>query len=470
MQLRSSLVLVACLLVFSNLGSHASASAETLSSAVRTAVATNPRVLAAQSNRNATDYTLDQAIGRFFPEIELSGDVGKQKIDRPEGLGPQVNDVWRDRRQVTLSVRQVLFDGFDRANEYYRNQARVTSAAYRVLARAELVALNAIEAFIDVRRHGNLLVLADRNIKRHRSLLSLIQAQVEGGKATESDLNQTRERLEAALALRAQIEVALETAKAKFEAAVGHRPHRLKQVRYPKQAPRSRKAAYQAALEQNPHLAALRSEVDAAEFSKEKFKSSLYPQLFLEGSAMRGEELGGTPGRNDELKAMVTLRWTLFDGGARNARVNELEARRYERQAEVDIRIREIQESIGIAWARYSTGRKQLEAIRRQVQRNRVLTDQYREEFNAGKRSLLDVLDAENSRFGSEFDLSNVGAIHLFASYELLGHMGTLLTHLGIEQPAGGPQTASKSNSLVTDPFTPAQPRSRRSFLIPSLR
>lgn len=444
--------------------------AESLAGAVKAAVATNPQITAAQFNRRATDYTLDQSIGRFFPEVELSGDLGKQRVDRPEGLGPLVNDQWRTRRQITLSVRQVLFDGYNRANEHYRNEARVSSAAYRVLARAELVALNAIEAYIDVRRHGNLVVLADRNIRRHESLLSLIQAQVEGGKATPSDLNQTRERLDAAQALRDQIAVALGIAKAKYESAVGHRPRRLRQVRYPKRVPRSRKAALNTAVAKNPRLAALRSDVNEAEFSKKSFESTLYPQLFLEGSATRGQDLGGTPGRNNDTKAMITMRWTLFDGGVRRGRINELEERKFEKQAEVDMRLREIKESIGVAWTRYTVGRQQLEAVRRQVSRNRSLTEQYREEFSAGKRSLLDVLDAENSRFGSEFDLSNVGALHLFSSYQLLGSMGILLDTLGVSEPVGGPNTASQSGSSFSQPYTPSKPGKRRSFIIPSLR
>ena len=96
-----------------------------LKQAVAHAVLHNPKIDAAQAGQRASEYVLDQAKGRLYPEVDLYADVGAQRVDRPEGLGPAVNDTWRNRRQVTLSVRQILFDGFDRANDIYRSQARI---------------------------------------------------------------------------------------------------------------------------------------------------------------------------------------------------------------------------------------------------------------------------------------------------------------------------------------------------------
>ena len=42
------------------------------------------------------------------------------------------------------------------------------------------------------------------------------------------------------------------------------------------------------------------------------------------------------------------------------------------------------------------------------------------------------MLDAENARFSSQFELSNVISVHIFSSYELLAQMGVLLKTLGV--------------------------------------
>ncbi len=438
------------------------AAAMSLKEAVSLAVSTNPNVEAARASRRATEYVLDQAKGRFLPEVDLRAEYGKQKIDRPQGLGPDVNNVWRNNRQVTIGFKQVLFDGFDRAYDLYRSQARITSASHKIMARSEGTALNTVEAYIDVRRHLNLLDLARENYRRHNRLYDLIKANYEGGKSVLSDLQQTEERLEAAKSLIAQITIALETAKAKFRNAVGVDPQGLQTVGYAIGIPQSSNAVLQLAVENNPRILASEAEIDVAAYDKKQFESSLYPQLSVEGSATRGEDLQGTPGRNDELRAMFVLSWKVFDGGVRFNRAMELGERKYEQIANHEALVRDLRQEIETSWARYSIGAQQVAAIRSQVAKNEKLVENYLNEYNAGRRSLLDVLDTENTSFGSKFELSNVYALHLYSSYQLLAQMGLLLDRLGIAAP-------TYVGNFV-EPLPALEPsRSYKSFSIPPL-
>lgn len=409
------------------------AQATSLQEAVQQAVQTNPRIDAAQANRRASEYSFKQAKGRFLPEVEVLADVGRQKIDRPEGLGPDVNNIWQDRRQATLSVRQFLFDGWDRANDYYRSQAGISAASFRVMVRSEAVGLNSVEAYIDVVRHKDLLALAEDNLRRHQALLKIIQERYDGGRAPIGDLQQTVERVEAAKALVAQIKVASETAKAKYKNAVGSPPYKLQAVSYATGIPKSVADVTNRAIRNNPRVREALAETEVSYFDKQQFRSTLYPQLYLEGNATRGEDLEGTPGRNDELQARVVLSWKLFDGGVRRNRTAELGERYSEKVAEQMILIRELTQEVEIAWARFVDGRGEVEAVKREVAQNAKVVVSYQDEYNANKRSLLDVLDAENAKFASEFELSNVTALHVFSSYELLAQMGVLLATLDVQ-------------------------------------
>ena len=433
--------------------------------AVEQAVLTNPKIDAAQANRRATVYGLDQAKGRFLPEIELDADVGQQRIDRPNGLGPAVNDTWRDRQQATIGIRQALFAGWERIYDVYRSRAGISAAAYRVLIRSEAVGLTSVEAYIDVVRHNELLALAQDNVRRHQSLLSIIRERFEGGKAPVGDLEQTIERVESAKALVAQIKVAQATAHAKFKNEVGISPPKLKAVAYATGIPKTAAEVTSIALSNNPRVKAAIADTEVSYFEKQQFKSTLYPQVYLEGSATRGEDLDGTPGRNNELEARVTLRWKLFDGGVRRSHTSELSERYSEKVTEQLILARQLTEEVEIAWARLVEGRAEVEALKREVVQNGKVVAAYRDEYNANKRSLLDVLDAENARFASQFELSNVTALHLFSSYELLAQMGTLLATLGInapampEPPAAGPMPlllrSTSQDQFAIPPLSP---------------
>ncbi|MCX7303595.1 MAG: TolC family outer membrane protein [Hyphomicrobiales bacterium] len=407
--------------------------ATTLGEAVQQAVLTNPKIDAAQANRRATEYSFKQAKGRFLPEVEIGADIGMQKIDRPNGLGPDVNDEWQDRREATVNIRQVLFDGWDRANDIYRSQANISAASFKVMVRSEAVGLNSVEAYIDVVRHNDLLALAEDNVRRHQALLKIIQERYNGGRSPIGDLEQTVERVESAKALVARIKVARETAKAKYKNAVGVEASNLKQVKYATGIPKTVAEVTDRAIRNNPRVKEAVAEAQVAYFDQQQYRSTLYPQLFLEGNATRGEDLEGTPGRSDELEAMVVLRWKLFDGGVRRNRTAELGERHSEKLAEQMVLVRQLTEEAETAWARLVDGRAEVTAIKTEVAQNTKVVASYRDEYNANKRSLLDVLDAENARFSSQFELSNVISAHIFSSYELLAQMGVLLKTLGVK-------------------------------------
>ncbi|MCB1458220.1 MAG: TolC family outer membrane protein [Nitratireductor sp.] len=421
---------------FTLFSGYFSATAMPLDEAVRLAVSTNPKIEAAEATYRATEETLNQALGRLLPEINVRLEYGKQKIDRPEGLGPNVNNVWRNNRSATATFRQVLLDGFDRANDIYRSRARIDAASGTIKARSEAVALAGVEAYIDIVRHGELLSFAYANVKRHEELAQRIRASFSGGNAPVGDLQQTEERVEAAKSLVAQIKISLETAKAKFRTVVGVDPDKLSRVSYPDGLPRTFEEAVQLAVDNNPRIRASLSEIDVGHYDQKQFESSLYPQLSLEGSATRGEDLEGTPGRNDELKGMLVLSWKVFDGGVRRSRARELSERTSALRAEHEALLRDIREDVQISWIRYTEGRGQVTALRRQFEQNNKLVKTYLNEYEAGKRSLLDVLDAQNTQFRSRYELSNAEAIRLFSSYEMLANMGSLLRHFGIEGDA----------------------------------
>lgn len=407
-----------------------------LRDAVSRAVETHPRVNAARADRRASGYELRIAQGNLYPTVSLSADAGGQYIDRPESLDPDENHDWRGRRQATLSVRQVLFNGHQRANEIYRAAAVLDASALRVLSASEVLGLDAVEAYIDYRRHSRLLELTRTNVERHETILGLVQELVGGGKAPGSDANQALERLAGARAVRAQVEQAFLEARAKFKKVIGVEPGQTSPVAYPANLPKSARAAVEIGVSGNPALRAARVRSDAAQFELERAKGSYAPTIALEGSATYGYDLNGVDGRNADVSGRVTLNWDLFDGHVRKNRERALSERLTQRQLEADDQTRDIAEAIERAFAAYVTGSTRLAALREQVGANDRTVVAYREEYQLGKRSLLDLLDGENARFNSQFQFQSAAAVHYFSAYQLLAHMGRLLSTLGVAAPA----------------------------------
>ena len=429
------------------LSAAGSGNALTLREAVESTLATNPAIGAAVAGRRASRYQLRQAQGRRLPTLEALGDTGSQKFVKTElesanalvPCGPgciEVQDRWRNRQFMSLTVRQTLFQGWDRANDIYKSAARVDAAALRVLERSEALALDAIEAYIDVRRHYDIIDIARQNVSRHRQILELVRARKEGGKAPISEVDQTLERLAAAEAVIGQVQEALLNAKAKFRRVIGLEPGQTNPVSYPRGLQLSRHAAVDTGLANNPVIRAADADADVARFEYKQSKSGYFPTLSLEGTARWAEDIDGSVGRNDELTGKLVLSWSLFEGLIKVNRRRELAERWAQAQLERDVRAREIVEVIDRALAAYETGKQRVQSFEEQVAANRKVVKTYFEEYELSKRSLLDLLDAENAMFSSRFQLTSTRAVHLFSAYQLLAGTGQLLNSLGIEAPA----------------------------------
>lgn len=59
----------------------------------------------------------------------------------------------------------------------------------------------------------------------------------------------------------------------------------------------------------------------------------------------------------------------------------------------------------------------------------------YREQFKVGQRSLLDVLDAQNTRYNTKILADTAAFASLFAEYRLLATTGELLNVMNLSAP-----------------------------------
>ncbi len=412
-----------------------SAVAMSLREAVHHTVHTNPEIGAARADRRANAYSLLQSQGRLAPEIDVAADVGAQRVDRPNGLAANLNRVWRNRRQAAVTVRQILFDGWERANDIYRAAARLDASALRVMETSQLIALSAVEAYIDVRRHLELLGIARTNLTRHEEILRIVRAREEGGKAPASEVDQTIERVAAAQTAVAEVQQAWLEAVAKFHRVVALEPGNLERVGLPSQLPRSVQAAIDAARQNNPGIQAADADIDAAAYERAQSESGYLPEVSLQGTATFGSDIGGTPGRSNDLTGQVVLSWNLFNGFRTTNRYRELAERENQSRLLREARTREVSEGVERAWAVFTIGRERVVLFEQQVAENVKVVEAYKQEYELSKRSLLDLLDSERALFNSRFQLISIRAVRTFSAYQLLASMGEILRALNVDAP-----------------------------------
>ncbi|QUS54388.1 TolC family outer membrane protein [Pseudovibrio brasiliensis] len=411
-----------------------SAHSASLRDAVETAVLTNPDIVESAANRRARDQELRASQSAFMPKLSVNASFGAERLRRAQS---NTTEQWRAAKQVSVEAEQLLFDGFGSVNEIYRQSARVDGAALRVLERSEAIALDAVEAYIDVVRHQKILNKSKENTALHQRLAREVKERYDGGETGAADLAQVQERVAATRMITASVRKSLLDAMAKYRRVVGVAPNNLMAVSAANSAAaKSLSSALAMSRQSNPLILSAEADTDAAGFALEQSSSSFMPRVTLNGSANFGDDLNGYEGRSDDYRIMVRLKWNLYNGGYDSAMRGRAVEQLAEAQARVDRMRRETDEAVEQAWASVQTTRERISALRQSVSANQRVVSGYRQEYNIGQRSLLDVLNAENALFNSRIDLISAEYILKFSTYQLQGTTGNLLAMFDITPPA----------------------------------
>jgi outer membrane protein, adhesin transport system len=426
-----------------------------LREAVQSALTTNPEIRQAVSNRAATEEELQQGKGLYYPRISVEGSAGVRNLKNPtrRDLGIADHTLWPI--EGDLIVDQLLFDSGGREAEVRRQAARSDAAAARVQERSEFVALNAARTYIDYVLQEWLVAIAQDNVTFHERLAADLREGVAKGSISIADQQQAEERLQAARARVTEAREDLDTAAITFRTLTGipidtvSMPPDLSQC-----MPPTLEDAEAAARGENPRvreaiadLATSREEIRAA-------RAELGPKFSLEGRARAGHDIDGFEGRTTDLQALGVLRWTLYNGGTKEANVREQQERANEVHARLFQRTREAEEDVRSAWSRLQNQTALATELEAQGRISDDLLLSYREQFNIGRRSLLDVLDAQNSRYNVQQQAETARLAKLYAQYRVLASENRLIECLGVQAPAAARQTEMVRYHVY--PVTPA--------------
>ncbi|HET9353651.1 MAG TPA: TolC family protein, partial [Sphingomicrobium sp.] len=181
-------------------------------------------------------------------------------------------------------------------------------------------------------------------------------------------------------------------------------------------------------------------------------------------TARVGHDVDGVSGRTTDLLGRVVLRWLVFNGGTNVANVREQQARADEAHARLFEMTRRAEEDVRSAWNRMTNQSRLVNELETQQRVSDDLLLSYREQFNVGRRSLLDVLDAQNTRFNVQASLETARMARLYAQYRVLAASNRLIEALGVQMPAEA--VMNQRDKFGVNPIPP-EDRQENSFPYP---
>jgi adhesin transport system outer membrane protein len=375
--------------------------------AIAAATRNNPALTQAGAAIRAAQAEARAADGIFKPELSV-------------GIGAESRIV-RGSTDSNVSpfarVSQLVYDGGAARADLSAARARVIESRATRIENASAAALAAVEAHYNLVSRRKLLALAQENLRALQRIANQIDERAVRGAGSSADQLTAQSRLADAETQLADARGSLERAQARYSRYFGGIPASL---------PSARKApALSSQDEENlrlsPRLRAIEARLRAAEADLSAAKARQMPSVELGATGRRASGGGGDVGFD------LSVSYSLDTRGQRAAAVDAAQARLDGTQAERDQLLRDIQETLAFARSDQRAGTARVAAARAAVASNKASVEAAREQFGIGRRSLIDLLDAQRDHVRAQEVLIAAEQDRFLTDYAVLALTGDIL-------------------------------------------
>ena len=397
----------------------------------------NPEVSSRANALRAGADGVDIARAGLLPRVDLSANAGRTE-DTLRNRTPERGRI--NETGVALSVSQLLWDGLTTRRDLDRAQRERAVRWFELSEATEQVALEAARAHFDVLRYRRLVQLAEDNYVQHRYVQGLLSSRVQAGVGRGVDLEQAGARLALAESNLTSESANLHDVTARFQRVVGTPPLAglgFSPLVADGMAP-SASDAVVAALASSPAVSAAIENLRAARAAASASEGAYQPRVEARVRGGGGQNFDGVVDQRRDAKAEIVLAWNLFNGGGDQARVRQ-STNLLNQAADLRDRVcRDTRQNVSIAFSDVKKLAEQLLALDRNVLAIEKTRDAYRQQFDIGQRSLLDLLNSENELYtarrsyaDAQFDLSISHGRYLASTHRLTRQLGLNLPLVG---------------------------------------
>ena len=376
---------------------------------------------------------LREAQGAALPQWSLNASLGHEN----QNLAGRNND-YPEQWNVLSRVAQPLFDPSVSARTR-QARAQMWGADWSVVQVREQVMLRTVELFAELVRQSRLVELARTNLRLHRQYVSQMKdiARLDLGRASDLPVAQSRVALaESVLTSRLQ---RLEAARVQWRAHTGMPSPEESPAVAPEEVMRdlpdtdvspTLESAVQEALTVHPLLQKALAEVVVANEGIGMAGALSKPKLQAEVTNRNANNYGGVFNGQRTWYAGVNVQWS-FSASNPHAERAAIEAVRAAQET-VDRQALAVRAMVESQWYEMKAAHASLKSFDAYAEQAELVASAYAEQFKIGRRSLLDVLNAENELFTARSNVTTTQMDLQLARWRLTALRGLLVDELGL--------------------------------------
>lgn len=394
---------------------------------VRQTLRRNPQVFQLEAESRASEYRVGEARSGFKPRLTLSTSLAReqQSINATSADNVFKQSLGQARLSVPIYDRTL-------SSQLDQRLASANGSDWRLTDAREQLMLRTVESYIELVRHTNLVKLAQENLKIHRQYVVQIKQIAMSDLGRASDLPSAVARVALAESVLTSRLGKLESARVNWRQLTGLSADQdlinPPQVKLPETVD----AMLAQAFEFNPVLQLAQAEVQTARRGVDVAKAPFAPRVSAELSAKSGSDWGGVFGRQASTYAGVSLEWVAFSGKAEHFAHQAALEGVFAAEASLD-RVRdELRSRVEQTWFELQASDASLRSFEEYARNAQLMVDASKNQFKIGRRSLLEVLNAEGELFTARSNIESTLQDLKIAVWRLHGLQGRIQAELGI--------------------------------------
>jgi len=424
-------MLVPKLLLFISLSTLASA--QTLKESVLDVLQTNPKVQERLKNYNSIAQDVTIAESDYYPKLDLNLGAGLESSDRYDRPSPTADERGLNYSvyQNSLRYTQNLFKGFETYHRVEEEEARTAAAAYSYIETANDNAFEMVNTYLQMMKNVELLRTAQENVDINTKILEKVQKLYNSGLTTLSEVNKIESSLSLAKSNYVVQDNSVLDAQYNLQRVLGHplQPQKMQRPQVQNSIiPKSVEDAATFAMQNNPSLLVSNYNIKLAQATWKEKKSNYYPHIDIELSQSMNKNLSAIEGNEDRFRAMAYLSYNFFNGFSDQAQVQKNVSKIHQEIASKNDLRRQVVQGLQLSYTSYLKLQEQMVHLQAYKTYSLKTLTLYAKEYDLGRRSLLDLLSAQNDFIGSKAQIITTEYSLLFAKYRILDAMGIMVS------------------------------------------
>ena len=407
-----------------------------LITAYELAVRHDPQIASARFENLASKELKSQSLALFLPTITATASANKNEGDRknfntlPSNLsylGSSKSNYDGYNYAITLKQPIINFENFYR---YQQNITQMSRADKQLMRKQQELMLRVSETYLDVMTVKNQSQLLIQQKKAIEDQLSLAEAKFEAGLVSVVDINESKAKLALLRVQEIAVEQNIKIKLRAMQSLIGEMPTNIKMLRSDTTFIRSEDSMEQwldIAMGASLQVQMKQDELMLAHQTIDLKKSGHYPTLNAVLSRQKNWANGGYPYGTLDNKGQavesdlfgVEVNIPIFSGGLTESQVREAKFNEEKVNQDFEATLKQVEFEVRQQYLSLESNYKQIEAYQSALKIAKDQLDATILGFQEGMRNSIEVLNAQQTLFGTEKDLFEVRCQYLLTLFKL---------------------------------------------------